>query len=171
MLACGPEAGCCRLVAVLRWWPWFGPPSRKWWSSCTGSRGWPSPRRGTRNSVRYVERSRLENRVYTFLFYLMFFFCEMWWLHFSFFQTFLDVAEQSLSVWGFLSLFLQLFWTFNVIAFLQIMSWLESFLPQLHSFSPYVLSFCSLIWSHFTFKVCSFKYLHAHLLFFMQILK
>lgn len=54
VLACGRRAGCYRLVAVLRWWPWSEPPSRKWWSSYTGSRGWPSPRHATRNSARYV---------------------------------------------------------------------------------------------------------------------
>jgi len=63
VLACGPGADCCRLVAVLRWWPWSGPPSRKWWSSYTGSRGWPSPRRATRNSARYVERPGWWTRV------------------------------------------------------------------------------------------------------------
>lgn len=62
VLACGPGAGCCRLVAVLRWWPWSGPPSRKWWSSYTGSRGWPSPRRATRNSARYVDPWREKER-------------------------------------------------------------------------------------------------------------
>lgn len=56
VLACGPKAGCYSLVAVLRWWPWSEPPSRKWWSSYTGSRGWPSPRHATRNSARYVPR-------------------------------------------------------------------------------------------------------------------
>lgn len=55
VLACGLRTDCCRLVAVLRWWPWFGPPSRKWWSSFTGSRGWPSHHRATRNSARYVD--------------------------------------------------------------------------------------------------------------------
>lgn len=71
VLACGPGAGCCRLVAVLRWWPWSGPPSRKWWSSYTGSRGWPSPRRATRNSARYVEtRSwRAESSCFSFFYF------------------------------------------------------------------------------------------------------
>lgn len=75
MLACGPGAGCYRLVAVLRWWPWSGPPSRKWWSSYTGSRGWPSPRRATRNSARYVgsrRESGLEGGEFLFFFFLLF---------------------------------------------------------------------------------------------------
>lgn len=73
VLACGPGAGCCRLVAVLRWWPWSGPPSRKWWSSYTGSRGWPSPRRATRNSARYVETRSWRAESSCFSFFLFFF--------------------------------------------------------------------------------------------------